>query len=760
MHKVRGFVIGLLLCVFVFGGYVLASGPQFFEFLSQEELLKGNLKGVSLTNDGKIVLAPSYELVFNTKQAYLFSMAKDSLGNVYAGSGHEGKVFKIGPNGDGSLFFKTKELDIYAVAVDNQNNVYVGDSPDGKVYKISPDGKSAEFFDPKEKYIWALAFDKDGNLFVATGERGTIYKVDRNGKGGKFFDSQETHIMSLILDHDGNIIAGSSPNGYIYRITPNGKGFVLYDSHLSEIHALTLNPYGDIFAVGLGQVSGGSLETFPSQKPSASAMPLAKSTSEAPTVSVLSIEESKIDSKSLATLAKTSDKDTTKPKSAIYKIWGDNSVEMIWSSKEDFVYGLLVRQDGSVLASTGTKGRILSINSQGGATILVESSEEQVTAMLDKEGRIYAASSNLGKVFLIKPERTREGYYESEVKDTKAVSTWGTINWYVDNPSGKSIELYTRTGNTERPNKTWSDWAGPYKTSEGESIRSPKARYIQWRAVFKGNPKDAGLISQTDVLEKVSIAFLQQNLRPRIASINILPPGIALQKFPVYGPSPYSATTSISASLSTAAAGSLPSSNNAQPKPKLKPAPQPKHQAGARSVVWKAEDENEDELVFQIYFKAEGEHDWKLLEKELMDEFYTIDSNALPDGVYQIKVVASDAPSNPYGKALTSELVSKPFTIDNTPPIIDILSHKLSNGSVEVNFRAKDTTSKILQAEFSVDGGEWRIIFPKDGISDSKSEDYQITIEQLKAGEHTIGLKATDAMGNVGSNKLLVKFPK
>ena len=74
---------------------VLAVTPMFWENFTQEELLKGTLTKVSLAADGRLFLAQEYDLVYDTKQPYIFSMVKDKAGNVYVGTGHEGKVFKI-----------------------------------------------------------------------------------------------------------------------------------------------------------------------------------------------------------------------------------------------------------------------------------------------------------------------------------------------------------------------------------------------------------------------------------------------------------------------------------------------------------------------------------------------------------------------------------------------------------------------------------------------------------------------------------------
>ncbi len=88
------------------------------------------------------------------------------------------------------------------------------------------------------------------------------------------------------------------------------------------------------------------------------------------------------------------------------------------------------------------------------------------------------------------------------------------------------------------------------------------------------------------------------------------------------------------------------------------------------------------------------------------------DTTAFPDGEYEIRVTASDAPGNPRGQALESSLVSDPFLIDNTPPQILNLTANVSGNKMEVRWKARDARSNIDKAEYSVNGGEWLLAQP------------------------------------------------
>jgi len=360
------------------------------------------------------------------------------------------------------------------------------------------------------------------------------------------------------------------------------------------------------------------------------------------------------------------------------------------------------------------------------------------------------AGSNQGRVYKLTAQRAQTGSFESRYLDAKAVSSWGRIAWNFSASSGGSVELLSRSGNTEKPDSTWSEWSTPYTAAAGQQVTSPKARYFQWKAALKrGGSQTAA--SAPEYLERVRIAYLQNNLRPQVVSISLLPPGVTLQKAP--------SLPSGSLSFGSAATdGSSLNSPRERGKEKQPLPPRQVAQPGAQSFTWKATDDNDDTLEYSVYFKGEGETDWKLLEKKLADNFYTLDSGALPDGVYTLKVVASDAPSNPYGKSLIGELISKPFLISNSTPQVEIVGHKVAGKKVEIHFRARAGAGRIASAEFSVDGGEWFIVFPLDNIADSGLEEYQMSTPELPAGEHSIGLRASDTVGNTGTAKIVVKI--
>jgi hypothetical protein len=200
---------------------------------------------------------------------------------------------------------------------------------------------------------------------------------------------------------------------------------------------------------------------------------------------------------------------------------------------------------------------------------------------------------------------------------------------------------------------------------------------------------------------------------------------------------------------------------------KFEQPPQGFREKGYQSVLWSAHDDNDDDLHFSVYYRGENEHEWKLLKDKLDQKFYSWDTTSLPDGAYYLKIVASDAPSNPPAVALKTERESERFEVDNTPPVIDHLeavSAATRGGatafpSVLVKFAAHDSASSIERAQYSLDGGDWILLAPVGSVSDSPAENYEFTLSNLSPGEHTIAVRAYDRFENVGSAKTTTIVP-
>ena len=744
------------LCRFLYKALVLITIPlcafgvdtTFWQVGSFDEFLQGTLTGVSLSKEGDLTLAPEAQAVFSPEEALALSLARDSHGNLYVGTGHQGKVFRVTPDQKSALLLTTNEPDIFAMAVGPNEDLYVGSSPEGKVYKVTADGKSSVFYDPKTKYIWALQFDAQGRMYVATGDKGQIFRVDPSGKGEIFFDSKQTHIMCLRLDAKGNLLAGSVPNGLIYRISPEGKAFVIYQAALPEVHDLAVDPQGHIFAATLGGAGGkGSPDLLlgpPQGGPGAAAA----------TITVTASADSESSAKGQAPPGETRTPSFNRPAplvpqmpllqlgsghGALIEISPDSTAETIWSSNTESIFGMAVRNN-HVLFTTDSNGRIFDLDARpdsGKLTILTETHESLATRLLLGGSDLYAATSNVAKLFRIGASPTREGTFESPVKDTKFISRWGVLAWRGDVPAGCALQFYTRSGNSDRPDNTWSDWAGPYSNPKGDAVTNPPARYLQWKAVLRASG------NSSPTLDEVTISYLNQNLPPQIHSLNV---STSSERTGTGGGS---SNIPIGSGLTVSASSSVSFGSPSPSTPTVK---------APITLTWQADDPNGDQLVYALYVKATDEREWHLLKDKIHQSSYTIDPTALADGKYVARLVASDEESNPPDLARKSQLLSAPFWVDNTPPDVEVVRQNVAGFTADVQFSAEDSTSPLRSAETSLDGQDWHAILSDDGIVDSLKETFTIKLSHLAPGEHVVVLRAADTSGNIGIGKAVIRI--
>ena len=721
---------------------LLAATPTFWTVSTQADFLKGDAADLSIDSDGRMFLGPSASLVAETAAPFLWTVIASADGTLWAGSGNEGQVLKIGKDGKLSTFFDAPELEVHALAAAPDGGLYVGTSPDGKIYQVAADGTSKTFFDPEDKYIWSLAVDPKGNVFAATGDKGIIYKITPDGQGTRFYRTNAGNVVTLAFTKAGDLIAGTESPGRVFRIDSSAKAFVLLDSPFREIHAVRLADDGTIYAVAVNGSQGG--ESRATDPPSAEPMrpPVPSVSTEITTITVMDSPVSTSSAQSPA--ARPARRGG---RGAIYRIGADGLWDILWDSGEDAPYDLVIEPSGSLLVGTGTEGKIFRVSGNPArATLLARATARQVTALLrEPSGRIIGAASNPGKLFALSPAAARRGTYESDVRDAGTVASWGAIRWRASASPGE-ISVFTRTGNTATPDETWSAWSNPYTNAGGEPIASPNARYLQWRAVFSTSG------AQGPVLTSVTTAYLPRNLRPEVSTITVHPPGTVFQR-------PFSTGEMEIAGFEDNSPDGRPSTQAGSPGGRSGSAPalgRRIYQKGLQTFVWKAEDENDDRLQFDVLYRREGETTWKALHRALTDPIFVWDTTSVPDGTYFVKVAASDTPSNSPGAALIGELESVGFDIDNTAPRIEAQPAARSGGKTTIAFAVRDEQSPVQRVEYSLDASRWRVAYPKDGIPDSRREEFEVTLDESEAGRSVI-IRATDAMNNVATAVAEVK---
>jgi hypothetical protein len=744
----RVLVTGLAVGCSLLSGWVGAQGTKLWSVERYDEMEKGTAEGVAIRNDGRLEPGPATSVMYESGKSYAWSLASDAAGNGYVGLGGSAAgsalVMKVAPDGKATQIFAGKELAVQAVRVAADGSVLAATSPDGKVYRIpAGGGGAAVIFDPamteeKPKYLWDLAVGKAGEVYVAAGAPAVVYRVPAaGGKAEVLFKTADQHIRCLLLGADGTLWAGSDGSGVVYRIateTAGAKPFAAYAAGRREITALAMDTAGNVYAAGVGTKGHSTLPPLPVTGGTA--------------VTITFVQPGSSTAAGSNTLVPDG--------SEIYKIAVDGAPQKLLTLKDDVVYALTVR-NRSLLAATGNRGRVYRVDEDGGGRFSdvahLEASQGMAFAAV-KDG-LLVATSNSGKVFRLGDAVATEATYTSEVFDAQSFSQWGRAEVRAGAAAG--FDLSVRSGNVESPLMGWSDWV---RVGTSGSFTVPAGRFVQWKAVLRAG----------GTVNAVALNYLQRNLAPVVDEV-VVQPGARVAPVAAVAAN---ATVQV---VFPAAAGAAPVSFS----PDASSAPlMAQKDKTAVTVRWMAHDDNGDDLMFAVWYRGVGEANWRLLKDKISEKVYSFDSALLPDGSYEVKVVASDAPDHTDTEALAGERTGEVFVVDTTPPVPGVLKAEVvvrgitKSGAGKANeyswvrihavLEARDATSPIAHAEYSVDAGPWQYLEPKGKVSDSMTEVYDFTVETPEAAdaaqdskEHVLAVRVYDRYENVAAVKAVVR---
>ncbi|MGB8029378.1 MAG: hypothetical protein WCF30_06900 [Terracidiphilus sp.] len=732
------------------GARAAAQSTHLWQQSQMEEFEKGTPEGVSIESDGHLRQGSGLTELLTTPSTFVWSLATDKIGHVYAGTGSPATVLRLGekPGEKPFTLFENRDLSIQALRFGPDGALYVATVPGGKVFKLNPDATTKQdesnatvVFDAakpdaaasdsktsspapsaQSHYVWDLTFDSAGRLYIATGNPGAVYRVDPAKTGATpelFFKSDEAHIRTLAWDTKGNLIAGSDGSGLIYRIDPNGKGYVLFEAPRREITSIAIGANGTIYAACVGDKSRNPLPPLPVQGTASITITVVQPQSVQAANASASVPEG----------------------TEIYALSEGQAPRSLWTSKDSIVYRLAARP-GGLLAFSGNRGQVYRIQDDGSYADVAHLQAQQglsVAAGPNPES-LFVGTGNIGKVFELGAAETHE--YASEVLDAGAFARFGRVEI---EPGSSGYDILTRSGNVEQPVRGWSDWQ---PLTDG-AVASPPGRFLQWKAVLHAG----------GVLGSVGVNYLPVNSAPVVDELVVVP-GARINP-----QATYSQNQTVNITFPPSSQGSTISFDSGSSSQPLQAA----KDRTAVTVRWAAHDDDGDTLVYSLFLRGDGDTAWWPLKKKIKEQAYSFDATLIPDGGYRIKVVASDAPSHSPGDALAGEKVSDRFVIDTTPPVISNLKAEAQQETCPglncgrpflVSFDAEDAASPIARAEYSVDAGTWQYVDPTGQISDSKREHYDFHIsldtEAAKMGEHLITVRAYDRFDNVGVAKTIV----
>ena len=687
------------------------AGTKTFRQATAKDFEEGEVTGASILPTGEVVPGLVTTRV-RLDAAFVWSSVASRDGKTgYFGTGDEGKIFALSLGDDTAAARRIATVDapwITALATRPDGTLLAGTTPGGRVFAVDPrTGGTRVLSNVGTGHVWTLARDdKAGLTYVGTGAPGKIFAVDDSGKARQVWDAHDKHVVSLMRDVDGTLWAGTSEEAILYRVRADGSAEAIQDFEAEEVRAIARAPSGLYVAVNDFERASA---LPPSPGPAA-----AKGTKIVPGAGTPT---------SVGVLPRLG---ARKSKAAVYRIEPDGHIEQVFTLADGYLTALAVADDGSVYAAAGTQGHVFRIAADRSSSLIIDLPERQaLTLMRTAGGRLWVGTGDVGGVYrAFSPTDRSSGHYLSKVLDADFPARWGAIRWL-----GSRVTFETRSGNTAKPDDGWSGWKALDKIETGKlppeanggagHVASPNARYLQYRAT---------LTDATSRLRAVTTNYLPQNQRARVTELTLAD-----------------------------AAGAAPALGAATSGP----SPRGGHSAILK-LRWKTENPDGDELVYRLSVRQVGQLAWRPLmaaggtgAEVLTKPEYDWNTEGIPDGVYIVRVMVSDERSQPRERALGSGFDSAPLLVDNGRPVVEELTARFP----VLTGRARDAASPITQIEFAIDGGEFQLASPTDGMADDLVETFSIALPALARGPHAVAVRITDSADNIGAAQITLSAP-
>ncbi len=665
------------------------------------DMLRGEAEGIAVTSRGRVFVAPRISPIRRDASAVfpsqVLSGVADGSGNVFLGTGPDGQVVKVTPGGEVAVFFRVDEPLVTSVLVLKSGEILAAAAPGGKIYRIRPDGKGSLWCETGERYVWALAATSDGSILATTGERGRLLKIDRSGHSSVLFDGDETHLVSLALANDGGVWVGGSGRGLVYRIDKEGHGLVVYDDDLPEAKAIVAESSGTVIV---------AFDAPPAseKRPPAFRLRVAGGTG-GPNEAMNDLDTRQPPAMQgvIEGLASAGEADTTMLRGKVVRLTPDGAALELWRSPGDAAFAVALDGSDRPVFATGEPAKLWRVEGADEIALLATLNEAQVTALVPAGRAIVVATSNPAATYRLDRDPAESGTFLAPPVDAGSVARWGTLSWQALGSGGR-VELFTRTGNCEDPDGTWSAWSPAQVEGSGSPVASPEGRFLQWRA------RIAGTAGEGPRIASVTASYATRNRRPSIRDLRVEP-----------------------------ASGAV---------------------AGKATIRWSAADPDGDGMTVDVQARRARTHEWRSAVRtdppapkpsdpglgndgSAKDGKVTWDTADWDEGVYEIRAVVTDQPSNPPAEGLDAEAdLAAPLRLDRTAPVIEA---KRSGLGFEVV--VTDALSPVVRLDVIADGRVMSAPRCGDGVCDGTRETFRFPATHLGASGPW-SLRATDAAGN------------
>ncbi len=671
----------------------LAGGTQTHAIDSFDEFDAGEVEGAAIEGSGKVTRGYASSSA-SLQASAAFTCLVDGK-QAWVGTADAATIQTVKLQGKTPVVEQLAALEgvvVSAMARLPGGDLVVATLPGGKLLRVDvKKGAVSPFAELKVEQVWAIVPHK-GRLLIGTGPEGELWSIGTDGKDAKVvLDTPEKDVLA-VLPVGEQILVGTSPKARLYQVNDKLEGVLLHEFIGDEVRALTIS--GSWLVAAINDFEERSIS---SRQALTNQLNRSSLTGEKPVDNNTDRAKANADAE-LWAIDLGEGRDLQRTQDAAWDRWLDKGGQ--------YFIDLLAADDaGTVLVASSQGGKIYRARSRRDVAVIADLEQRQATSLCALgDGNLLATASDGGAVYALEPTPAAKARWVSNVLDAKRPARYGSI---VVRGKGK-LELRVRTGPTAEVDDRWSAWKAVPLTQQGAELRGsadlPQRRYMQVEVV---------LADATAELRDLQVFFAPENLPPLVEIVSAKPPTFEI-------------------------------SDDEETKSTIK-------------IEWEVEARDGDDLIYDLRIRPEGGSDdeWVKLNQDgpLEKKDFSLDLDTLPDGIYELQLVASDEPSNGSARAERDVLISEPLVIDRTRPTLEGV--KLEAG--RITGTARDQGGYVHDVAFSVDGKPFRAASPTDGLFDSASERFEIALpDDLEPGAHRVVVRARDARGNIETTALKI----
>lgn len=622
----------------------------------------------------------------------------------------------------------TQATAIWSALDRKDGSILLGTGNDGKLLEVRG-AKVTVAAETKALVVTSLVEAWGGTVVLGTLPDGKVMKYER-GKLSDLATLKGTeHVWQVAFDpKTKSVFAATGPEGKLWRIGAGGEAQVYFDAEEQHLMSVAVAPDGTVYAGASDKA-----KLYKITGPGRASVLYDFGRTEVRGIAVSAKGEvyaiaNDIKSGSFAPSrrgrggnAPSSAQPVPPPpktqgKGTLYVFSPDGTPEQLLDDSDEHYVSLALGDDGRVYVGTGVNGRIYTVDAHHDSVLLADTEERQISALLMNGKQPAVVGSDPAVLHPLRGLGGTDAVWTSKVLDAGIRARFGRLNW----DSTGVLEFSTRTGSTKEPDDTWSAWSKPL-TAPGP-VDSPPARYVQVRARWS-HDKNA-------ILDELTLPFVTDNLRAVVTEID----------------------------ASSGAKKSRRDGSDSADGISESGGPIDKKADTTVNLTWKVDNPDKDSLRYRLQYRLVGTTTWYDILKpheKLTKESYSWDTSDMPEGMYRVRVIASDELSNPPDRVKRDDMESGIVLVDNTAPALDGLRMQ----GRHLKATAIDGVGPIQRVEVSVVGtDEWYPLYPADGVFDEQREELDADVSAITGTSAALlSIRVYDKAGNYVVRNVSVK---